>query len=653
MHERVGAIFDPCWEDDLYFAFGGTMMRAWRVSPDSIVDPVFSLLVCLFRVFDLSHCLDCRLLSYLDSIMTDLHTTLSSAQAGPSRPNLAHSPSSLSLVTPEIIIVGAGVVGTALAYSLSKTRSVLLLERDLSEPDRIVGELLQPGGIAALQQLGLEDVLDGIDAVPVEGYCVVSGDRQVGIPYPALEAMAGEGEGDQHSIADKLENGNAHANGYTNGDAKAPTSADIASKWHVPSSSGKKEGRSFHHGRLISSLRSACFSRAAEPDSKLTILEATVRDLVYCEHTDRVIGVSAAFKTKPPSAPGQEQEQDTTVETVVRKVYAPVTIIADGCFSKFRTTRGARIPTPKTRSHFVGIVLKDVDLPINHMGTVCLTPNGPVLLYQIADEARETRMLVDVKGKLPSLADGSLKDYIIERYVPHLPSKLQEPIIQTLSTQRLRTMPNSFLPPSLQGSSSSNPFVSSSKPSLSGAILVGDAYNMRHPLTGGGMTVAFNDAVLLTEYLSRLPPGRDGLQDWSAISTLLGEWFWERKKMAGVVNVLSMALYDLFGGADEPDLEILREGCFRYFELGGDRVAGPVGLLSALTPKPLVLFYHFFSVAFYSIYILLKDGPPPRSGEKVIKPSWIEVPGLLLFSIRVFWTACIVLLPVIWTEFKL
>lgn len=28
-------------------------------------------------------------------------------------------------------------------------------------------------------------------------------------------------------------------------------------------------------------------------------------------------------------------------------------------------------------------------------------------------------------------------------------------------------------------------------------------------------------------------------------------------------------------------LEVLREGCFKYFELGGDRVAGPVGLLSA------------------------------------------------------------------------
>lgn len=29
------------------------------------------------------------------------------------------------------------------------------------------------------------------------------------------------------------------------------------------------------------------------------------------------------------------------------------------------------------------------------------------------------------------------------------------------------------------------------------------------------------------------------------------------------------------------NLAVLRDGCFAYFELGGDRVAGPVGLLSA------------------------------------------------------------------------
>jgi hypothetical protein len=56
----------------------------------------------------------------------------------------------------DAIIVGAGVAGGALAYTLGKDgRRVLVLERDLSEPDRIVGELLQPGGYLKLLELGL------------------------------------------------------------------------------------------------------------------------------------------------------------------------------------------------------------------------------------------------------------------------------------------------------------------------------------------------------------------------------------------------------------------------------------------------------------------------------------------------------------------
>ena len=54
-------------------------------------------------------------------------------------------------------MIGAGIAGCAAAYSLGKDGyKVLLLERDLSEPDRIVGELLQPGGIQALHELGMQ-----------------------------------------------------------------------------------------------------------------------------------------------------------------------------------------------------------------------------------------------------------------------------------------------------------------------------------------------------------------------------------------------------------------------------------------------------------------------------------------------------------------
>ena len=55
------------------------------------------------------------------------------------------------------MIVGAGVLGSAMAAVLARDgRRVTIIERDLREPDRIVGELLQPGGYRALKELGLE-----------------------------------------------------------------------------------------------------------------------------------------------------------------------------------------------------------------------------------------------------------------------------------------------------------------------------------------------------------------------------------------------------------------------------------------------------------------------------------------------------------------
>lgn len=57
----------------------------------------------------------------------------------------------------EVVIVGSGVLGSAMGAALSQDgREVLIIERDISEPDRIVGELLQPGGHIALAKLGLQ-----------------------------------------------------------------------------------------------------------------------------------------------------------------------------------------------------------------------------------------------------------------------------------------------------------------------------------------------------------------------------------------------------------------------------------------------------------------------------------------------------------------
>lgn len=93
-------------------------------------------------------------------------------------------------------------------------------------------------------------------------------------------------------------------------------------------------------------------------------------------------------------------------------------------------------------------------------------------------------------------------------------------------------MPNSFLPPVEQGQPHAK----------EGVILLGDAWNMRHPLTGGGMTVALSDVVLLAPMLADVPD----LADWHAVVEVLHRWHWARKPLAATINILSIALYDLF-----------------------------------------------------------------------------------------------------------
>jgi squalene monooxygenase len=123
-----------------------------------------------------------------------------------------------------------------------------------------------------------------------------------------------------------------------------------------------------------------------------------------------------------------------------------------------------------------------------------------------------------------------LQAHLLDNIVPQLPSSLHDSLTKALNRDRIRKMPNSFLPPSPQDTKE-------------GVILLGDSWNMRHPLTGGGMTVAFNDVVTLVQLLE----GVEDLSNWEEIKEVLSAWWWKRKGYGATINILSVALYDLFG----------------------------------------------------------------------------------------------------------
>lgn len=458
----------------------------------------------------------------------------------------ASSTSIFSQNDPEVIIVGSGILGSALAAVLSRDgRKVTVIERDLNEPDRIVGELLQPGGCHVLEDLGLGDTVEGLDAQVVNGYIIHDWESksEVHIPYPLSE------------------------------------------------SNQVQSGRAFHHGRFIMSLRKAAM---AEPNTNF--IEGIVLQLL--EEDDIVTGV-------------QYKDKETGD---IKELHAPLTVVADGLFSKFR--KNLVSSKVSVSSHFVGLLMKNApQFRANHAELVLLNPS-PVLIYQISSS--ETRVLVDVRGEMPR----NLREYMVEKIYPHIPDHLKEPFLEATQNSRLRSMPASFLPPS--------------PVNKRGVLLLGDAYNIRHPLTGGGMTVALKDIKLWRKLLKGIPD----LYDDAAVFHAKKLFYWTRKRSHSfVVNILAQALYELFSATDD-SLHQLRKACFLYFKLGGECVAGPVGLLSILSPNPLALIGHFFAVAFYAIYFCFKSEP------------WITKPRALFSSGAVLYKACSIILPLIYSEMK-
>ncbi|KAK4546537.1 hypothetical protein LTR36_001754 [Oleoguttula mirabilis] len=470
----------------------------------------------------------------------------------------------------EVVIVGAGILGCAIAVALgNQGRSVILLEKSLREPDRIVGELLQPGGVAALEKLGLRDCLEGIDAIKVFGYDVIYYGEEVRIPYPA----------------NALEDG-----------------SEPVEKSHTDEMRGTKrkrpEGRSFHHGRFIQRLR-----QKAMQNENVTVVEATATELVRSGWTGQILGIEATV----------QGERDA--------FYGGLTIIADGYASKFR--KEFRTDLPVAKSKFWGLELIDAKLPLPNHGHVILGDGAPVLLYQIG--THETRALVDIPEGLPSasVAVGGVKGYLKNVVIPLLPAEVRPSFQAAIDRDRLRSMPNSWLPPTTN--------------KAPGLILLGDAMNMRHPLTGGGMTVAFNDAVLLSELLD--PKNVPMLDDTKLVLQQMRTFHWRRKNLTSVINILAQALYSLFA-ADDAQLKALQMGCFQYFKLGGNAVDGPVGLLAGIIRQPFVLFYHFFAVALYAIWIYITSA------------SLLSIPVRTVGSVGVFWKACVVIFPYIFSELR-
>lgn len=134
-----------------------------------------------------------------------------------------------------------------------------------------------------------------------------------------------------------------------------------------------------------------------------------------------------------------------------------------------------------TYSRMAGLLLEDVELPCEGFGHVFLGGPGPVLTYRLSE--RYVRMCLDVPMSMPVSRD---KEAVLwEAFRPVLPRQLHRPVMQALRGGRLSWAANQNRPRLAFG--------------REGLALVGDAVGHHHPLTAIGMTMGFQDAVVLAE----------------------------------------------------------------------------------------------------------------------------------------------------------
>ncbi|MBA0751087.1 hypothetical protein Gogos_002454 [Gossypium gossypioides] len=285
--------------------------------------------------------------------------------------------------------------------------------------------------------------------------------------------------------------------------------------------------------------------------------------------------------------------------------YASLTVVCDGCFSNLRRSLcNSRVDVP---SYFVGFILTNCKLSDQNHGAIILADPSPIVFYPIS--STEIRCMVDVPSQnLPSLSNGEMSHYLKTLVAPKVFPETYDSFISAIEKKdNIKIMPNRIM--------------ADAPHRTPGALLIGDSLNMRHAITGGGMTVALSDVVLLRDLLR---PSHD-LSDASVVCKYLQSFYTLRKPMSSTINILASVLHKVFSSSSDPTIEDIQHACIGYLRLGGVFSSGLSAMISGLCPRPLSLAFHLFALAIYGVGRLLLPFPSPKRLWNGAKLFWVSI----------------------------
>ncbi len=437
----------------------------------------------------------------------------------------------------DICIIGAGMAGaTIAAYLAPKGIRIALIDHCFKEKKRIVGELLQPGAVQSLHQMGLGHLLHGFDAQTVDGYSLLQGDEKITIPYP-----------------------------------------------------DNFKGMGLHNGRFLQQIRAS----ALQNESVKQINGKALQLLENEQH--EIIGVS--------------YREALTSE--IKTIKAPLTITSDGFFSNFREELSNN--EKSVTSYFIGLILKDCEMPFPKHGHVFLSGPTPFICYPIS--SFEVRLLIDFPGgQLPRKF--ALQAHLDANVTPYIPEGMRSSYEQALQEGGFKVMPNHYM---------------AAKPIIrKGAVMLGDALNMRHPLTGGGLTAVFSDIQILSTHLLAMPD----FNNTDVIHEKIEAYYRDRQNANANLNILANALYGVMSN------DLLKTAVFKYLQRGGANAQESIAILAGLNRNHYSLIKQFISLAMFGAYDVVRENSAnlPKATKilsdafTIIKPlakNELSLPGVL------------------------
>jgi len=278
----------------------------------------------------------------------------------------------------DVVIVGAGIAGTAAAQALSLAdpdgrRNILLVDRYPGVHPRFSGEFIHPRGAQVLEDLGFHGPLVRAGAIEVDGFAVFENADK---PWVDLAYAAITGE--------------------------------------------RPRGLSVHHKVLVRVMRDVM--REREPSAGKGGVEL-LEGWAVCELLRDPVGKFTGVVLEEG-----ERRIEITCDTI---------IAADGKGSTVRKLAGIA-DDRETIGFTAGVEVMDASLPAPTYAHVVLGAWGPVLAYPILrtdDGSISTRITFDLPRELPAKGEG-IKQHLLRAYVPFLPMPLSEEVAAAIVAHR-------------------------------------------------------------------------------------------------------------------------------------------------------------------------------------------------------------------------